>query len=792
MSIADRGTLKRLEWDKILERLGRHCVSQPGRELVSGLLPVADIDEVRRLQEETEEAVRILRLEAGADFPAWPDIREDLQRAGRGLVLEAAAIYNVGQVLRTIRVQRRFFTERRELYPRLARHAGYMTPAPDLEREILAAVMPGGELADNASARLGNLRRRLKHTRQQVKEILDRLIRAPDKQKHLQEPIVTIREGRYVVPVKIEYRRQLPGLVHDQSASGATLFVEPMKVVERNNEIRRLQAAEKQEIYRILSDFSALIGAVSAETRGAADILAHLDFSLAKGRFSLELDAVAPAVEAGVHLHFSRVRHPLIKRDAVVPIDFHVGRDFDILVLTGPNTGGKTVALKTMGLTVLMAQAGLQVPAEEGTIGLFGRLFADIGDEQSIEDSLSTFSSHMRNIVQIVQAVQPDSLVLIDELGTGTDPTEGAALAQSILEELSGRGAKAVATTHFSELKHFATTRERVENASVEFDHVSLQPLYKLVIGRPGRSNAFEIASRLGLPGGIVRRARGYLTADQRRAEELLHNLEQTQQEAEQERAAARRQRREADRLQQKYAAEWEKLQERKQAVLEKAADRAQERLRRIRQEGEQIIRALRESIKQEAGREREQAIQEAREKISGLAGLAPPRPVPPAPKGSVPRALAPGETVFIPRFGQDGQVVAVPKPGEAVVQVGTIRVNLGFADLRRTEAAPAPVSARESAPAMMMDKTKDFKAELDMRGMRAEEALVRLDKYLDDALLSGVSRVCLIHGKGTGVLRAVVTERLRGDRRVKRFRLGEIGEGGAGVTVAEFTEDQV
>lgn len=785
MSIADEGTLKRLEWDKIIERLGRHCVSQPGRELVSGLLPSADVDEVRRLQEETEEAARVLRLEPGADFSAWPDVRDSLQRAGRGLVLESEAIYDVGRVLRAIRILRRFFADRRELYPRLAGRAGYMTPAAELEKRILAAVMPGGELADNASSRLGDLRRRLQRARQQVKESLDRLIRSPANQKYLQDPIVTIREGRYVVPVKIEYRNQLPGLVHDQSASGATLFVEPMTVVEKNNEIRRLEAAEKQEVYRILSDLSALIGAVSPETLNAVDILAYLDFSLAKGRFSLELRAVPPAVETGAFLRFRHARHPLIRREAVVPIDFRIGQDFDILILTGPNTGGKTVALKTMGLMVLMAQAGLQVPAEDCTVGLFGRLFADIGDEQSIEDSLSTFSSHMRNIVNIVREVTPDSLVLIDELGTGTDPTEGAALAQSILEEVLSRRAKAVATTHFSELKHFATANERVENASVEFDSVTLEPLYKLVIGRPGRSNAFEIASRLGLPEVIVQRARGYLTVDQRRAEELLRNLELTQQDAEREREEAHRLRRDAESLKQKYDAEWARLQEKKQAIREKAAEQAQDQLRRIRQEGEEIIRNLREQIKQETNREREQAIQDARERISGLSKLAPSRPAPAAGKGAVPRKLEPGDTVFIPRFGQDGQVVSIPKPNEAVVQVGTIRVNLGFADLRRTTAAS--VQPRETTRLMAMEKTKEFKAELDMRGMRAEEALAQLDKYLDDALLSGVSRVYLIHGKGTGVLRAAVTEQLRGDRRVKSFRLGEAGEGGAGVTVVDF-----
>lgn len=784
MTIADQGTLKRLEWDKITERLARHCASEPGRELVQALVPVADTDEVVRLQAETEEAARVLRLEPAAEFNAWPDIREPLKRAERGLVLEAESVLDVGRTLRAIRLVRNFFSARVEKYPLLAGWARVMSPSPELEKRILEAIMPGGELADAASAQLGDIRRRLLRARQQVKETLDRMVRSHTTQKYLQDNIITIREGRYVVPVKIEYRGEVPGLVHDQSASGATLFVEPMAVVEKNNEIRRLEAAEKQEVYRILADFSSLIGAVAPETLGSVDILAHIDFTMAKGRFSLQLKAVPPVIEPGVHLRFRLARHPLIPGDAV-PITCRVGEDFDILVLTGPNTGGKTVALKTVGLTVLMVQAGLQVPMEDCAIGLFTRVFADIGDEQSIEDSLSTFSSHMRNIVHIVRDVTADSLVLIDELGTGTDPTEGAALAQSILEELLARGAKAVATTHFSELKHFATNNERVENGSVEFDNVTLEPLYKIVIGRPGRSNAFEIASRLGLPGTIVGRAREYLTVDQHRAEDLLKNLELTQQQGEGDREAARALRREAEVLKDKYDAELAKFLEKKQAIREKAVEQAHEQVRRIRQEGEAIIRELREQIKQDSNRTREQGIHEARDRINQLTGGIPERPAPVG-GGTPPTALKPGETVFIPRFNQDGQVVST-KGDEAVVQAGSIRLNLPFAELRLRTAARTPEPMRGTTGQMALQKVMDFKSELDMRGMRAEEALNEMDKYLDDAVLSGVERVHLIHGKGTGVLRAAVTEHLRGDSRVKSFRLGEAGEGGIGVTVVEF-----
>ncbi len=774
--------MARLEFDKILEQLARHTISALGRERALALRPVSDLNLVRRYQAETEEGCNLLRLEPNVDFSGWHDIREPVRRTERGLVLDGETLFRIGQTLAAIRVQQKFMADRRERYPLLAARAGEMPVFPKLEARIKKCILPGGEVADDASARLAELRRRLQAARTQVRERLERLVRSPAQQKYLQEPIITIREGRYVVPVKIEYRNQVPGLVHDQSASGATLFVEPLAVVEKNNEIRRLEAAEKQELMKILTGLSSGVATVASDLLRAVDVLGYLDFVLAKARFSRQLEAVPPRVEPGAYLEFCQARHPLIRENAVA-IDGRLGRDFDLLVLTGPNTGGKTVALKTMGLLVLMTQAGLHVPATACVVGLFGAVFADIGDEQSIENSLSTFSAHMANLVEIVRRVGRDSLVLIDELGTGTDPTEGAALAQAILEELHRRNARVVATTHYGELKEFATSRVRVENASVEFDLDTLQPTFRLITGRPGRSYAFEIAARLGMPPGLISRAREFLTTDQQRTADLLEQLEKSQQEAERLREAVQEALREAAALKDRYDSELASLLEKKKALRERAAREAQELVRRARREAEVIIRELRERINAESNRAREQAIQDARRRLDRLGTSIPADHSPERPL-EVPEALEAGETVFIPRYGQQGVTLGPARDGEVRVQVGAVKISLPLAEVRRTTAAPAEPPAETK---VLFQKAREVKTELDLRGLRAEEALAELEKYINAASLSGIPRAYLIHGLGTGALRNAVHNYLKGDRRIRSFRLGERGEGGLGVTVVEF-----
>ncbi|MBE0466204.1 MAG: endonuclease MutS2 [Candidatus Desulforudis sp.] len=782
MTIASEKVLVRLEFDKILEQLARHTVSPLGRERALALRAVDDLDLVRTWQAETEEGSNLFRLDPNADFGGWHDIREPVERAVRGLVLEGETLFQIGQTLGAVRIQKKFLAERRDRYPLLAARAATVLDFPEPEQKIKKCILPGGEVTDGASAKLADVRRRLQAARAKVRETLERLVRSPAQQKYLQEPIITIRQGRYVVPVKIEYRNQVPGLVHDQSASGATLFVEPLTVVDKNNEIRRLESAEKQEIQKILAELSSAVARVAPDVLHAVDLLGYLDFVLGKARLSRQQGAVPPRVDRGAYLAFRKARHPLI-RENVVAIDGGLGRDFDLLVLTGPNAGGKTVALKTFGLLVLMTQAGLHVPASECAVGLFSDVFADIGDEQSIENSLSTFSSHVANLVEIVGRVGPASLVLIDELGTGTDPTEGAALAQAILEELHRRRVRGVATTHYGELKQFASGRDRVENASVEFDVDTLEPSFRLVTGRPGRSYAFEIALRLGMPEAVVYRAREFLSDDQREAARLLQQLEKTQQEAERLREAAREAAREADDLRRRYESELADLLEKKSALRERAAREAQELVRQARRETEAVIRDLRESMHADSNRVREQAIQEARRRIGRLGAGLPVADVPETAAG-VPEALESGEQVFIPRYGQRGVTLGPSRDGEVQVQVGAVKVSLPLVEVRRT--TPAPV-AQPAGSNVMLEKTREVGLELDLRGLRTEEALNELEKYLDDAALAGLPRVHLIHGMGTGALRSAVHSFLKADGRIRSFRLGGRGEGGLGVTVVEF-----
>lgn len=783
----DNKTLKRLEYQKILEQLAAHAGSALGREKALALKPLDDLAEILRRQAEASEGRELLRLDPTAELGGWKDIRSQLQRAGRGAVLEPEELAAVGDTLTAGRLIKSFLQEKQERYPLLGELALGLVSLPELERKIKKAILPGGEVADSASPELAQIRRKLQVTQAQIKDHLEHIIRSPNYQKYLQDPIVTIREGRYVVPVKIEYRSQVPGIVHDQSASGATLFIEPMAVVEKNNDLRRLQAAERQEVLRVLTELSAEVARSVEEIEVSLEALGELDFIMARARYSQSLKAWAPVMEGEASLEIRKGRHPLLKGE-VVPVDLRLGSDFDILVITGPNTGGKTVTLKTAGLLVLMAQSGLHVPAEEGTrLGVFRRVFADIGDEQSIEQSLSTFSSHMTNIVDIVKKAGQDSLVLLDELGAGTDPAEGAALAQSILEKLHNAGARTIATTHYSELKNFAYARERVENASVEFDVATLRPTYRLLTGKPGRSNAFEIATRLGLPEDMVARAREFLTDEQIQVGELMSSLEKAQQEAEAGREEARRLAEEAAALKDKRQRMFDELAAKREAILARAGEEARVLVKEARAEAEAAVKALREQLAADAARARESAIQEAREKLGAIqrkvSRSVPPKALP----GKAPAELRPGEEVFLPKFNQSGYVLSPPGPsGEVQVQVGIIKMNVPLKELRRAE-KPKKHQDRSELAGVLLGKAREISTELDLRGEYADEALLRVEKYLDDACLAGLSRVCLIHGKGTGSLRAAIHKQLKGHRRVKSFRMGEHGEGGFGVTVVEL-----
>lgn len=788
MDLMNEKNLKRLEYFKILEQLVSFAASPLGRERILALRPIFDSPVICRWQDEVSEGRKLLRLDPTAEMGGWKDIRSQLQRVGRGAVLEPKELIATADTLTAGRIIKGFFSERQEEYPLLDIYAFSITPLPDLEKQIKKAIMPDGEISDQASPLLTQIRRKLAKAQLDIRDYLENIIRSPNYQKYLQDPIVTIREGRYVVPVKIEYRAQVPGIIHDQSASGATLFVEPMAVVEKNNELRRLIVEERQEIERILAALTASVEEFLGEIETSLDTLGQLDFIMAKARYSQSLDAWAPILANRPILDIRQGRHPLLRGD-VVPVDIRLGEDFDTLIITGPNTGGKTVTLKTAGLLTLMTQSGLHIPVGENTrVGVFRQFFTDIGDEQSIEQSLSTFSSHMSNIVEIIDRAGRNCLVLLDELGAGTDPVEGAALAQSILEKLHGAGALTIATTHYSELKNFAYARTRMENASVEFDRASLRPTYRLLIGKPGRSNAFEIAQRLGLPSELIEGAKNFLSVEQVQFAELVRNLEKSQQEAETDRANAARLAEEAKAIKDKHEQLVAELAQKREAILSKAGEEARMLVKTAKNEAETAIRELREKISAESARTREKAIQETRGRLSNLQRKAR-RAVPEKfYGGQVPAKLRAGQEVFLPRFNQRGHVIEPPGEGEKEVQiqVGIIKMNVPIKDLRTVE-EPKAGGGQSKVAAMLLDKTRDISAELDLRGQYAAEAMLTVEKYLDDAYLASLPRVSLIHGKGTGSLRAAVHRLLKGHQRVKSFRLGEQGEGGYGVTIVEL-----
>lgn len=775
----DERVLRRLEFHLVRERLAEFTTSTIGRELAENLTPVTEIELIKERLAETAEARELLRLEPGFGLGTWHDLRAVLKRAQQGGVLEAAELLKVGENLAAVRRVKAFFGERGSKFPRLARLCMRLTPFPELEARLAKAIRPPGEVADQASSRLAEIRRRLEDLRGEIKKTLESFVRSPEWQKYLQEPLVTIREGRYVLPVKIEHRDKIKGLVHDQSASGATLFIEPLAVVEKGNEFRRLKVAEQREVERILAELSRAVGMVAEELLAATELLGKLDFILAKGLYSSSLDAVTPVLLPHPQINLRRVRHPLLGAKAV-PNDVHLGRDFDLLVVTGPNTGGKTVLLKTVGLCVLMAQAGLEIPAAEGSeMGVFTKVFADIGDEQNITASLSTFSSHILNIVRILAESDQNSLVLLDELGAGTDPREGAALALALLEELARRRVKTIATTHSSEVKEFAAGHPRVANAAVDFDPETLTPTYRLVIGQPGRSNAFEIAVRLGLPAPLVERAKEFLRPEERRIRDLVQELERARRLAEQDAAIAARLKEEALALKAEYEAKLKELGERKEKIIAAAREEAAATVRAARREAEAIIRELREKLREEERREQEKAVQAARERLRQF-GARYKEAEPEAPKVAAPGALSIGAPVYIPRFGQEGTVVDLSERG-VTVQVGSFRVELPPGAVQPVARRQPTGSVRFAGAAVAVSPT------IDLRGQRVEEALANLERHLDAALLAGLGRVTVVHGYGTGALRSAVREYLANHSRVRSFRPGGPGEGGPGVTIAEL-----
>ena len=774
-------TLRVLEFTRIREMLAEGALTEAGAEKCRGLEPADDLATAQALQAETEEAAVILQYSGGHPMTAFPDIRPALAICGKGGSLSAGMLLNVAELLRASRAARDALVTDRENTPILKAKAEGLFVARNIEKDITDAIISEDEIADRASSELMNIRRHLRGAQDRIRDKLNQMIRSAALQKALQDPIITVRNNRYVLPVRAEFRSSVPGLVHDQSSSGATLFIEPMAAVEMGNELKQWELKEQQEIERILAALSAEVAPYAASMEETEDLLAELDFIFAKGMLSRRFVCVSPKLNNEGRLKIIRGRHPLIDPEKVVPSTIWLGEEFTTLVITGPNTGGKTVTLKTVGLFTLMAQAGLQVPADLGTeLAVFEQVFADIGDEQSIEQSLSTFSGHMTNIVEIMHEVTPRDLVLFDELGAGTDPTEGAALAQSILTRLLHIGVRTLATTHYSELKAFALTTKGVENASVEFDVETLRPTYRLSIGVPGKSNAFEISRRLGLPENLIDASRKLLSGNAIRFEDVIANAEYHRQVAEKERQLAEEASRETVRLRNEAEQLRKEMEQKRTEQLRKAREDAKRIVDQARRESESVIAELKKMKKNAAAGDVNELRRRLDKESDELAeGLGQPAPE----SGEAPKTVKAGDKVKILTLGAEGTVLAPPdEKGEVQLQAGMMKFKAPLSQLRMIRQEPAKEKTTVKAKTGMMTRT--VKSECDVRGMNLEEALDAVGLYLDEAVLAGLNEVYIIHGKGTGILRAGIQQDLRKNKHVKGFRRGMYGEGEDGVTV--------
>lgn len=778
-------TLRVLEFTKIRDMLTEKALTPLGAEKCQALVPSTNFQEISEWQEETEEALVVLTYVGGHPMASFSDVRPYLALCDKGATLSPKALLEIATLMRACRTARSALVTERDNTPRLKEKASLLGSFRNLEDDITTAILSEDEIADKASNELANIRRHLRGATERIKERLNSMIRSSAYQKYLQDPILTMRNDRYVLPVKAEYRASVPGLVHDQSASGATLFIEPMAAVEMGNELKQWEAKEKQEIERILAALSAEVAPYAVQLKENLELLAELDFAFAKGLLSRDMSGVTPKMNRDGFINIIRGRHPLIDREKVVPSNLWMGREFTTLIITGPNTGGKTVTLKTVGLFTLMAQAGLHVPADLGTeLAVFQQVFADIGDEQSIEQSLSTFSGHMTNIVGIMNEVTADDLVLFDELGAGTDPTEGAALAQTILTALLRKQVRTLATTHYSELKAFALSTPGVENASVEFNVETLRPTYRLSIGVPGKSNAFEISRKLGLSEGLIDEAKKLLSTEDKRFEDVIANAEYHRQVAEKERKLAEQAAAETTKLRDEAEFLRREMEAKREASLRKAKDEARRILENARRESESVMRELKQMKKSAASGPDMQAAALRKRLEDGIDSLSEGLAQKADRVDKPPKTLKVGDEVEILNLKTRGVVLSTPDAkGEVQLQAGIVKLKAHISQLRLVKEEPAK-KQKSSFHAETGAMTRTVPMECDVRGMALDEAIPVVDQYLDEAVMASLTEVSIIHGKGTGVLRSGIQQHLRRHPHVKSFRLGVYGEGESGVTV--------
>jgi MutS2 family protein len=780
-----------LELDKIRKLLAAETACEDAAELALQLTPSVSLSEVQRLLADTDEAFTLMARFGAPSFGGLYNMTNSLRRAEAGGTLNMAELLRIAGVLRTLRGIVDWRSKSAGVKSCLDWRFDSLMPNKYLEDRIYGAILSEEEMSDNASVQLASIRRKIRSASSRVREQLDKMIRSTLYQKYLQDPIVTMRGGRFVVPVKAEFRGEIAGLVHDTSSSGATVFVEPMGVVEANNEVRVLQSQEQAEIERILAELSAETGNFSSGIISGYRAAVELNLIFGKANLGYKMKASLPAVNDKGKILLKKARHPLIDKNRVVPTDIELGIHFDTLVITGPNTGGKTVSLKTVGLLTLMAMCGLMLPvAENSEISVFHQVLADIGDEQSIEQSLSTFSAHMTNIIRIIGQADENSLILLDELGAGTDPVEGAALAMAILEALRKKGARVAATTHYAELKAYALQTDGVENACCEFDVQTLRPTYRLLIGVPGRSNAFAISLRLGMEEEIVERAKELVSSENTRFEDVVQSLETSRQKLEGERTKAEQAHLEAVRAQKEAQEIRSSIQAEADKEIEKARQQASELVSRTRGQIDALLNEMEELKKQQnktlsaeqkarlkAGL---RVLEETADPIHGRKEEGP---------YVLPRPLQVGDTVLLYDIDKQGTVLQLPEGNNqnVLVQAGIIQTRVPLSNLRLVQEKKGKEKRRTVTRNVTGRAQAKVTTELDLRGQTTEEAIMNVDRFIDSALLSGIEQLTVIHGKGTGALRAAVQQHLKRHPSVRSYRLGVFGEGEAGVTIVEL-----
>lgn len=782
--------LKTLEYDKILEKIAVYATGETSRELIKKTTPESSIDNVRDMIEETDEAVRLLLKFSNPPSIGISDHKDILKRTNNGGTLTIIQLLKVMQLLRVSGFYIKY-SENFEEDGKLRYYSDNIYDYSNIAKEIDSAVLNDDELKDTASDGLFSVRRGIKTVNDKIKSSLSSAV-SGRYSKFLQEPIVTSRNGRYVIPVKSEHRSAVKGIVHDASSTGATLFIEPIEVVELNNKLRELEGKEKEETEKILRNLSSEIAAVSESISVNIDMLSSLDAVFSKAKYALDIAGVKPRINRDGKINLIKAVHPLLDRKKAVPIDIRLGFDYTSLIVTGPNTGGKTISLKTLGLLTLMVQSGILIPLkEESEISVFEEIYADIGDEQSIEQSLSTFSAHMTNTVEILKKVNEKSLVLFDELGAGTDPAEGAALAVSILEYVKEKGARVMATTHYNELKLYAMETEGAENACCEFDVETLRPTYKLMIGIPGKSNAFEISRKLGLDESVIEMAKKHISSDKINFENVIKDLEQKRFMADKEHKSAQSLNIQASAYKASLENERNALERKKEKIIENAVEEARKIIEETKKETDAMLAEIIELRKNKMDLKAEAALENLKKELKKknkklVSGKKKSESVYP---GEIPDNVLPGTTVYITNMDTNGQVLSTDNKKNATVQAGILKLTIPLANLRIVKDDTGKEAVKNYIrTTSTLSKTLTLSPELDVRGLYADEAISKVEKFIDDAEMSSLKTVTIIHGKGTGALRKAIHEHLSGHPYVKNFRLGNYGEGDHGVTVVELS----